>query len=114
MQGVILSVFLFVLVIISGWLKILFLFISKGIIGNRLPWLYILLPFSLILNSSFNLNTMNILGLIPGLFAIFVLIKKGLKTQENIGLTNTVAQCATVTISGIVLAIIIKIVISFF
>jgi hypothetical protein len=114
MQGVIISLFLFVLVIISGWLKILFLFISKGIIGNRLPWLYIVLPFSLILNSSFNLNTMNILGLILGLFATFLLMKKGLKTQEDSGLTNTVAQCATVTISGIVLAIVLKIVIPFF
>lgn len=114
MEGLLLGLSFCVIVLISGYLRMLLQLISRGLIGSLIPFVYFLIPIFSLNNSTFSLTFMNFVGLIPGLILIFLLMKQGLKTQQETGLYNTVATCGSFTIIGALIGIIIKLITSFF
>jgi hypothetical protein len=114
MVGLLFGLSFCVIVFISGYLKMLLLLISRGLIGSRIPFMYLIIPISALNNSIFSLTFMNFVGLIPGLILIFLLMKQGFKIQQETGLDNTVATCGSFMIIGSLIGIIIKLLISLF
>lgn len=43
--GLIVGVLTGLLIFISGWLKVILIILTRGILGNNLPWLYLFLGF---------------------------------------------------------------------
>jgi hypothetical protein len=108
MVGLLIGLIFSVLVLISGWLKFILLFISRGLIGSWIPLLYFILPITTFTNNNFQLSLMNFLGFVPGLIIIGYITIKGTDNEIKTGVTNTVSICGSGMLLGSIFGMLIK------
>ena len=105
--SILIGVFYFLLVLLSGWIKVLFTFISSSF-ANGIPYLYLFLGYSFgsgdVLKHSFWP------GYILGNFLIvFLVLKAGKISEQNGNGINTVGTCGSAFIVGSLVGLIIGI-----
>jgi hypothetical protein len=107
--------FLFlVLVLLSGWIRLLLLMLTFGLIGTRIPFLYFILGFS------FGNGMYAVLGIDywPGyifntILMVFLLLKTS-KPDDSIGEHSTVSQCGSGFLIGSILGLLVYLLRIFF
>jgi hypothetical protein len=83
----------FISILLSGWLRVLFSFISISF-GSRIPFLYFILGTSFGYGSFFQ-KTPYWPGFILCITLTLILIVKGSKIDESQGFYSTVSTCAS-------------------
>lgn len=105
--SIVVGVVFFIFILLSGWLRVLFSFISISF-GSRIPFLYFILGTSFGYGSFFQ-KTPYWPGFILCITLTLILILKGSKIDESQGFYSTVSTCA----SGFLIASFIGLVCSF-
>ena len=107
--SILIGFFYFLLVLLSGWLKVLFTFVSISF-ANGIPYLYLFLGYSFgsgdVLKHSFWP------GYLLGIFLVVLLVLKASKISEQNGNgINTVGTCGSTFIVGSLIGLIIGVII---
>jgi hypothetical protein len=103
-----------VLVLLSGWIRLLLLMLRFGLIGTRIPFLYFILGFS------FGSGMYAVLGIDywPGFIfntiVTVILLRKTSKLYEPYGEDSTVSQCGSGFLIGSVLGLLVYLIRIFF
>jgi len=107
--------FLFlVLVLLSGWIRLLLLMLTFGIIGNRIPFLYFALGFSFGSGTYFLQEADYWPGFILNTVFMVILLLKTTKLDESNGVHSTVSQCASGFLIGSLLGLFVYLIKFFF
>lgn len=107
--GVLIGFLFFVLILLSGWIRVILNIISFGIIGNRIPLLYLLLGFSFGADNYGDLNFNYWSALITNTFLTVILIFKANDFEKIPGeySNSTVVQCSSGFLIGSLIGLIV-------
>lgn len=107
--GVLIGFLFFVLILLSGWIRVILNIISFGIIGKRIPLLYLLLGFSFGADNYGDLNFNYWSALITNTFLTVILIFKSNDFEKIPGeySNSTVVQCSSGFLIGSLIGLIV-------
>jgi hypothetical protein len=108
-SGLLIGILFFVLILLSGWIRVFLNFISFGIIGNRIPLLYLLLGFSFGADNYADINFNYWSALITNTLLTVLLIYKTTDFERIPGeySNSTVIQCSSGFLIGSFLGLIV-------
>ena len=113
-NSLLIGLLLVVLVLLSGWIRLLLLMLTFGLVGTRIPFLYFFLGFSYGSGEYVDWGIDYWPGFIfNSIIMVFLLLKTSKIDESNVG-HSTVSQCGSGFLIGNVVGLIVYLIKMFF